>query len=192
MVRQICTVRVRAAFWRSRGVQSILLVIAIGATIMVWVRSIGGPGALVERYGILAPAISLCVHTALNTTPVGDLLPWGIANGAVYGLAQGAFLSWLAWLGSALLQYRIAKRTAHDFNLESKIGDLPKWLRRFPVEHPAFLITARWVPMGGALANAAAGAFDVKMSRLVWCTAIGALPPALVLAAVGAGVLQML
>lgn len=157
-----------------------------------WVRSVGGPEAVREKYGIFAPAISLVAHTAVNTTPFGDLIPWAVANGAIYGFAQGALLSWLAWMGSSFLQFLIARRTALDFDLAGHLDRLPRWVRRLPVDRPTFLIVARWVPMGGAVANLAAGALGVKMSRLVWCVAIGAAPPAIALSAVGAGMLRFL
>ncbi len=177
---------------RSRGIVSIVFAVAIGITVLVWVRSIGGPEAVRERYGVVAPAISLLATTAVNTTGVGELVPWAIANGTVYGLAQGALLSWLAFLGSSALQFLIARRTAHDFSLERHLDSLPKWVRRFPADQPAFLIVARWVPMGASVANVAAGALGVGMSRLLWCAAIGAAPPAIALSAFGAGMLELL
>ncbi len=177
---------------RSRGILSIVLAVVFTAAVLLLARSIGGPEAVRERYGILAPAISLLATTAVATTPVGDFLPWAVANGAIYGLAQGALLSWLAWLFSSALQFMIARRTASDFDLDSKLETLPRWFTRFSVNHPAFLITARWVPLGGVLANSAAGALGVKMSRLLWCVAIGSALPAIALAALGAGLLQLL
>jgi uncharacterized membrane protein YdjX (TVP38/TMEM64 family) len=103
----------------------------------------------------------------------------------------GALLSWLAWLVSSVLQYLIARRTADDFDLGSKLELLPSWLAKLPVDHPAFLIAARWLPMGGAVANVAAGALGVKLRRLLWCAAIGAAPPSIALAALGAGLLEV-
>ncbi len=182
----------RPALRHSRGILSIVCAVAMALAAVFWVRSVGGPEAVRERYGIFAPAISLVAHTAVATTPAGDLIPWAVANGTIYGFAQGALLSWLAWMGSSLLQFLIARRTAHDFALERHLDSLPKWVRRFPADQPAFLIVARWVPMGASVANVAAGALGVRMSRLLWCAAIGAAPPAIALSAFGAGTLRLL
>lgn len=179
------------ALRHSRGIASVAFAVVVAVAALLWVRSIGGPEVVRERYGLLAPALSLLAHTAVNTTPVGDFLPWALANGTVYGFAEGALLNWLAWLGSALLQFLIARRTAHDFALEERVDGLPRWIRRFPANHPAFLVMARWVPLGAPVANLAAGALGVRLSRLLWCAALGAAPPAIALSALGAGMLQI-
>jgi uncharacterized membrane protein YdjX (TVP38/TMEM64 family) len=177
---------------RSRGLQSFLLSLAMGVALLLWVRSIGGPAAVRQRYGTWAPTLSFFLHTLVDTTPFGDLIPFAIANGAAYGPVLGAGLSWAAWIASSALQYLIARRTACDLELSSHLDGLPRWLRRIPLGHPAFLIAARWVPLGGAVANVAAGVLGVGLHRLLACVAIGAAPPAILLAALGAGLLHLM
>ena len=176
--------------WVSTALTIVVLVLASGA-VLLWVERMGGPGALQARYGLFAPAITVAAHLAVNAAGVGELIPWAIANGAVYGLALGAPLTWTAWMGAALVQYHIARRVGQHAEVEAKMERLPAWLKRFPVGHPAFLIAGRWVPLGGPLTNVAAGAFAVPLGRFVWCAALGYAPEATLNAAIGAGLLYL-
>ena len=170
---------------------TVAVLVAGSGVVLLWVERMGGPGALQARFGLFAPAITVTAHLAVNAAGVGELIPWSIANGAVYGLALGAALTWVAWMGAALVQYRIARRVGEQAGLEERLGRLPAWLRRFPVGHPAFLIMGRWVPLGGPLTNVAAGAFAVPLGRFAWCAALGYAPEATLNAAIGAGLLYL-
>ena len=168
-----------------------MLAIAVSVAVLAWVHAIGGPVVVRDRYGALAPAISFLTHTVAELIPGGDIVPFGIANGTLDGVVEGALLSWLAWMVSAVIQYFVARRAALDLDLADRMASFPAWLRRFPVGHPAFLIASRWVPMVGPFANVAAGALGVSLVRLLWCTAVGAAPVAIGLAAFGAGMLRV-
>ena len=76
---------------------------------------------------------------------------------------------------------------ARDFDFEHARTRLPSWLNQFPVEHPAFLIVARWLPWGPHLVNSAAGVYGVPLARHGWCAAVGIVPQALFISAVGHG-----
>lgn len=169
----------------------IAVLVLSSVAVLLWVERMGGPGALHARYGLFAPAITVTAHLMVNAAGVGELIPWSIANGAVYGLALGAPLTWIAWMGAALVQYRVARRVGQQAELEDKMERLPAWLRRFPVGHPAFLIAGRWVPLGGPLTNVAAGASAVPLGRFVCCAALGYAPEAMLNAAIGAGLLYL-
>jgi probable HAF family extracellular repeat protein len=120
--------------------------------------------------------------------PLGDFVPWSVLNGSMFGLWLGAFTTWLSWMGSASAQYAIGRRTAQDLDWDAKVARLPAWLRRLPISHPVFLIVARQFPLMAGPINVAAGAARVSFFRVLWCTAIGVLPAALFLAAVGVGI----
>ena len=181
----------KQALARSRGLQSIAATVVLTAAVLLWVYLEGGPHALREHYGLLAPALWIPAQVIVNLSPVSDLVPWAVLNGSMYGLWPGALMSWLVWLCSSSLQFAIARRTARDFSLDERMAAMPRWLRRFPVAHPVFLIVGRWIPVSSALVNVAAGALGVRYARLLWCAALGAAPPALVLAAVGAGLVRV-
>ena len=99
-------------FLSSRSGRATLAATALSLAVVGWIVWIGGPEVLRERYGVLGPVVSLAAHTLVNITPASDLVPWALANGAIYGVALGACLSWLAWLGAAVVHFELASRAA--------------------------------------------------------------------------------
>jgi uncharacterized membrane protein YdjX (TVP38/TMEM64 family) len=115
-----------------------------------------------------------------------------IANGALYGFARGAALSWLAWWIAALAQFGLARWVRRDLDLERHRDRLPRWLQRFPVDHPLFLIGGRLVPwIGGHVTTLLPGAAGVAPSRFAWCSAIAIVPGSIVMPAIGAGIMKL-
>jgi uncharacterized membrane protein YdjX (TVP38/TMEM64 family) len=165
--------------------------LCLGAITAYWVASIGGPTAFRESFGATAPLITLPIHVVLATTAFpADLI--AVANGALYGLVLGTALSWLGWWLAALLQFRLGCRVRHDFDLESNLDRIPGWLRRFPVDHPAFLIGVRQLPwLGMHIGSFVPGAAGVGFRRFLWCSAIGVGPGSFLMAAVGAGLVTL-
>lgn len=164
--------------------------LALGFLVVAWVHREGGPEGIRARYGLLAPALWMPLQVVVHVTPVGDFVPWAVLNGSMFGLWLGALATWLSWLGSASVQYAIGRRTARDLGWEARTVRLPEWLRRLPLGHPVFLIVARWFPLMAGPINVAAGAARVPFARLLWCTAVGTGPQALVLSAIGVGLLR--
>jgi uncharacterized membrane protein YdjX (TVP38/TMEM64 family) len=156
-----------------------------------WVDSVGGPEAIRERYGVMAPAITSSIQILVAPTPFpSDVIC--VAQGALYGFWFALGLNWLGWWLAAHIEFLLGRRLRGDFDLESRIGRLPRWLRRFPVEHPVFLIFARQVPWaGGHLTTLVPGAMGVPFIRSAWCNAIGIIPAAVLTAGVGAGLLAL-
>ena len=140
-----------------------------------------GPGAL----WAIVPA-----HCIITVTPIGEFVPWGLANGMVFGVGLGALLNWLAWMGATLVQFGLGRLLAADFDAAAT-RRFPRWLRRFPVDHPLVLICGRWFPMGAPIVNTGAGARGVSLGRVLGCAAIGCAPQALVIAASGAGLIGL-
>lgn len=170
----------------------IILVIIIGGYFLAdWVNSIGGPEAVSEKFGILAPFITGFSLFILTPTPFPtDLI--AIAHGALYGFIFAAFLNWLVLWLAAFLEASIGRRLGTDFNIEEQMKNLPRVLQRFPVGHPAFLILGRQIPMVGSnVTTLLPGALGVPLGRIAWCSAIGIIPGAAALAAAGAGLLQL-
>ncbi|HZR83941.1 MAG TPA: VTT domain-containing protein [Candidatus Binatia bacterium] len=173
---------------RSRSLVWSAVLVTLGAG--AWLFFGGGPAALAGPHAMLAAALWIPAQVVVYVSPLSDLVPWPVANGSMYGLWRGASITWLAWLGAGSLQYVIGRRAARDFDVERALARLPGRLSRFPIGHPAVLIVGRWVPISSAFLNVAAGVAGVPFWRILWCTAIGAIPPALVLAAVGAGIMR--
>jgi uncharacterized membrane protein YdjX (TVP38/TMEM64 family) len=178
---------------RSRGVQSAALALVLGGLIVGGVHLLGGPEGIRARFGLLAPAVWIPLQVVVHVTPVGDFLPWAVLNGSMFGFWLGALATWLSWMGSASIQYAIGRRTARDLGWGADPARLPArlpaWLRRLPIGHPAFLIVARWFPLMAGPINLTAGAARVPYLRVLWCTAVGVVPQALFLSAIGVGIL---
>jgi len=156
-----------------------------------WVESLGGPEGIWERFGLVAPAISVPVHAIVGVTPFpSDVI--AIANGTVYGFWLGCVLSWLGWYITAFIEFQIGRRANRDFDISAWISRAPAVIRRFPVRHPAFIIGSRLVPWaGGHISTLLPGAMGVPLGRFAWCSALGIVPPAMIMAGIGAGLLQL-
>lgn len=178
--------------WR-RILASQGLRLAAGLAAFAWIlhrglEAGGGPETLTARYGMLAAAILVPIQAVVTFVPfLGEMI--ALTNAALYGFWLGALLSWVAWMLTSLLQYGVVRRTAADFDLEATYRRLPRWMRRFPVSHPVFLIGVR-IPFGGPIVNTAAGAFGVPLWRHLWCAALGIAPRAMFFAGVAVGVLR--
>ena len=173
--------------WRSIA----LLAVATGLTVgvVLWMAYLGGVTTFRLRYGLLAPLVSFPAHLALTLTPVGEFVPFAAANGALYGLWGGAFLSWAAWVLGAVLQRVYGAGVSREMG---GVDALPAWTRRYPLGHPLTLTFARWVPGVGALVDAVAGAQGVSFGRHLACAALGHAPQAVFFSAVGAELVRLL
>lgn len=180
------------ALVRARGLAASGIACALSLAVGGWVWTSGGPATVRDHYGAAAPALSLVGQTLVAVTPAGDFIPWAVANGAAFGVALGALLNWLAWMGACAVLFALARWSSVDLDLDAELHRLPRWLARLPVHHALFLIGARWVPLGGYLASVAAGVLRVPFGRLLWCTAVGSAPQALLLSLVGAGLVRTL
>jgi len=162
----------------------------LGFVFAVWFNGVGGAGALRDKLGPAAPLVLVGVIAIVSTTPFPSEFI-AVPMTGVYGFWLGALIIWVAWWLASFLQYYVARRTARDFNFEQARSRLPRWLRRFPVSHPAFLICARWFPWGPHLVNTAAGVFGVALVRHGWCAALSIVPQALVFSAVGNAIVRL-
>jgi uncharacterized membrane protein YdjX (TVP38/TMEM64 family) len=149
-----------------------------------WLKSSGGADALPERFGRMAPFVSIPIHVLLSATPFPSELV-GVANGSAYGLWAGTLYSWIGWWCGAALEYGLVRLGARRVDPGIERGRQPHWLRRFPVGHPVFLIVGRQLPFGFHTVNIVAGLGGVAPSRHLVCAAISNLPYAFFTAAAG-------
>ncbi len=145
-----------------------------------------------ETYGWAAIVVIWPSHVVVALSPIpSDFVT--IANGALFGVVLGTFLSWTAAWSAAMLQFGIGRRARLDFHLDRHRMQLPERLRHFPVGHPVYLIGIRQIPwLGMHVGSFVPGAAGVTWRRFIWCSAIGAVPGALLMAAIGAGIIQWL
>jgi len=180
--------------WRklalSRGFQMLALVVALGGIAWVWVDSQGGLEAARAHFGLWAAAFTVPLQAVVAVTPFPDEVI-GLGNSVIYGFVTGAILNWIGWMMGSFIEYGIAARSARDFDIRSEriAARFPRLHRRFPPEHPAFLILARLLPIGGGhLVNATSGLFRVPLWRFAWTGAIGMIPGSIAIAAFANGI----
>jgi len=169
----------------------LFIVIVIGTFVGGWLVSNYGPKVVRESLGVWAPFVTVPVHIVVALSPIpSDVI--SIANGAVYGFLLGTGLSWFGWWIAAILEFGLGYRVRADFQFDDRVSWMPKWLRRFPVNHPVYLIGARQIPwLGGHLTSFIPGAAGVALKRFLWCSAIAVIPGAIVMAAIGAGLMRL-
>ena len=175
----------------SKAVYAVLGLSALAFVLLRWGDAVGGPLGLWDRFGWRAAVVSVPLHALVAVTPFpSDVV--AMSNGAIYGFWLGSALSWLGWFVASFVQYAIGRRAGRDFDVEGWLARSPDRLKRLPVDHPLFLILARFVPyVGGHLATLVPGAVGVPLTRYAWCSAVALVPQSLVMAGVGAGLLLL-
>ena len=174
----------RWAVLRSPAVLALLFILVSTAAVVAGVRAAGGPEALALRLGPAAPYVAVPVLALISATPFPSEL-FVIPLAGIWGFHWGAWMTWLSWLGASFIQYFLARRASRDLGFDELDARLPRWLRRFPVSHPVFLICGRWFPWGPHLVNTAAGLARVDLVRYSWCAVAGIAPQAVFISAVG-------
>jgi uncharacterized membrane protein YdjX (TVP38/TMEM64 family) len=183
--------------WRrllaSRAAWALVASVVVAAVLFGWLDAIGGPEALRERFGWSAAVILLTGQAVSGLWPVPASEVLALANSVLHGFWLGALLNWTGWMLAALLQYTLFRHLARDLDVERSFAMLPGWLTRFPVEHPAFLILGRVVPLpaGPQIVGCAAGALRVPLWRYLWCAAIGIAPGAMFISGVANGLVAL-
>jgi uncharacterized membrane protein YdjX (TVP38/TMEM64 family) len=177
----------------SPGVGCIVLVIIAAWIAQHYLGAIGGAEAMRARLGLSALLPLIVVHGLVSVSPLpGEVVAF--ANSMVFGFALGVVANWSGWMLGAIIEYRLVQKTTSDLGLNRPAlwSSMPKWLQSLPVHHPMFLICSRWLPFGCHIANTAAGAAGVPLWRHLWCSAIGILPLAVIVAALGSGAAGMM
>lgn len=169
----------------------LFVVVVVGTLVGGWLLSNYGVQVVRQSFGKWAPLVTVPIHIIVALSPLpSDVV--SIANGAVYGFAAGTGLSWFAWWIAAILEFGLGYRVRADFHFEDHANRIPKWLRQFPISHPVYLIGARQIPwIGGHITSFVPGASGVQLKRYIWCSALAVIPGSIVMAAIGAGLMQL-
>jgi uncharacterized membrane protein YdjX (TVP38/TMEM64 family) len=175
---------------RSRGLRTGLLVVLAGYLLIRTIDALGGADGIRERFGAAAGALLVPTQVAVAVSPVpGEIV--AAIQVAIYGLWVGSALCWMGWLGAAFVEYGLVRWTAGEVGDPVAVDHLPAFLRRLPVDHPAFLILARFLPFGAHVVNVTAGLHAVPLWRFGWTSAVALVPTSLVFAAVTRGILSL-
>jgi uncharacterized membrane protein YdjX (TVP38/TMEM64 family) len=153
--------------------------------VWLWSESLGGPFGFSQRFGDIAPFVTVPVHFLLSATPFPSETI-GVANGAIYGLWHGTLFGWAAWWGGSIVEYSIA---CYSIQPESEAHSirLPRWVQRIPASNPLFLIVGRFFPFGYHAVNITAGIKQVSLKRHTLCSAVSNLIYSFAMAATGLG-----
>lgn len=164
---------------------AVLVTLVLSATVVLGVDALGGPEALLARFGPFAPLAGVIVIAlaGLQPFPGGEILL--VAQGALFGLALGGTVCLAGSTAVAAIRYRLASRLTGAADVHEI--RMPAWLRRLPVGHPAFQILVRQLPLGGFAIDLASPAAGVSTMRHHTCAALGAAPGSWLFAAIGAG-----
>lgn len=177
---------------RVRSIVYALLAVSFIAATCLWIESLGGPTAIRERFGTRGLAVSVIAHWILNLTPLGEVVPMALANGAIWGFWLGALVSWSGWMAASITQYLWVRRVGTEFNVSDRLERLPARIRGLPVGHPLFQIAGRSLPWVGLHpVNVTSALRGVPFQRLLAFAAVGQAAPALAMSALGAGLLSL-
>jgi len=170
----------------SPAFHALAFIVVFGAVLGWWLSEIGGLSGIRDRFGFFAALVIVPIHAVIAISPLpSEVLAFG--NAVAFGFWPGAALSWVGWMAGSLVHYGLMRRVADDIDLAPHLGRLPRWLRRFPVDHPAFLICGHWLPYGPQLMSTIGGAFKVPLFRFAWCQGVAITPIALLYAALAKG-----
>lgn len=174
----------RAARLRLLG---LVMAVAIGSA-LAWLL-IGGDldavQAAVESFGPWGPVAYVVLHVVLTLVPVSKNLLAGVA-GALFGLAGGIALSWVASMVSAIVTFAIARRLGRTAVAEltgPRITRVEAFLRQ---QGFIAVVIARVTPVPFTIVNYGAGVSAISWRAFVGGTALGIVPGTVGYAALGA------
>jgi uncharacterized membrane protein YdjX (TVP38/TMEM64 family) len=176
-------------FLRFRGLCGLALVFGLGWLLLEALERAGGPEAVRARWGLAAGCVLVPLQAVVAVTPFPSEVV-AAANGALYGVAWGSGFAWAGWMLGALIEYALYRRVAEDVSDSDAVQRLPRWLRRFPAHHPAFLVGGRLVPFGNHVVNAVAGMRGVPLWRFCWVSALAFVPFSVLFTMFAAGVVS--
>ncbi len=175
----------RAARFRLLGL-ALAVLIAGG---LVWLL-LGGEVDAVQRAvaatGAWGPVVYVVLHVLLTLVPVSKNLLAGVA-GALFGLAGGIAISWVASMLSAVVGFAIARRLGRETVAEMTGPRLARVEDIMRHQGVAAVVVARLTPvLPFTIVNYGAGVSAVSLRDFLVGTAVGIVPGTVGYAAIGA------
>ena len=175
----------RAARFRLLGL-ALAVLIAGG---LVWLL-LGGEVDAVQRAvaatGAWGPVVYVVMHVLLTLVPVSKNLLSGVA-GALFGLAGGIAISWVASMLSAVVGFAIARRLGRETVAEMTGPRLARVEDVMRHQGVAAVVVARLTPvLPFTIVNYGAGVSAVSLRDFLVGTAVGIVPGTVGYAAIGA------
>ncbi len=184
-LRKLAMVPHTSFFWQ------LAAVVSLGLAARRYVNSLGSPELLLERWGTLAPLITVVMQALTVSTPLGtSLIP--IINGVLFPPALAVACSLVGGVLGATMMYAVWRRGDRDLRIARGLDRLPAWGRRFARGDLRSLLALRLLPWaGGNLANLVAGAYGTPLRTHLLATTLGSLPGSLIYTLLGAGVVSL-
>ena len=140
----------------------------------------------VAATGAWGPVVYVLLHVLLTLVPVSKNLLSGVA-GALFGLAGGIAISWVASMLSALVGFAIARRLGRDAVAELTGPRIDKAEDIMRQQGVLAVIVARLTPvLPFTIVNYGAGVSAVSLRDFLVGTAVGIVPGTVAYAALGA------
>ncbi len=136
-----------------------------------------GVDALLAWLGPFGIPAAIVIFAIVASAPFSVTDALAVSNGVLFGPWVGSAVNAAGLVLAAVLGYLVALRTAEMLNIEEQLETLPRWVRRYKVGSPMFLILVRIIPgLGGTIATQTAAALHVPMWRQVYTMSIVTIP----------------
>jgi len=167
---------VKASVLLRRLEASAILLVSFALAAFVVARK-GQVEHLLGTLGPFAMPLAVLVLAIVASAPFSVTDALAIMNGVIFGPWWGSLVNALGIVLAAVIGYIVALRTSALLDIEGQVQKLPKWVRRFKIGSPMFLICVRVIPgLGGTIATQTAAALRVPIFRQVYTMCAIAVP----------------
>ena len=132
---------------------------------------------LLTSLGPFAMPLAILILAVVASAPFSVTDALAVMNGVLFGPLWGSVVNALGIVLAAVIGYVVALRTCALLDIEGQVQRLPKWVRRFQIGSPMFLICVRIIPgLGGTIATQTAAALRVPIFRQIYTMCAIAVP----------------
>jgi uncharacterized membrane protein YdjX (TVP38/TMEM64 family) len=132
---------------------------------------------LLTSLGPFAMPLAILILALVASAPFSVTDALAVMNGVLFGPLWGSVVNALGIVLAAAIGYCVALRTSALLDIEAQVSKLPKWVRRFKIGSPMFLICVRIIPgLGGTIATQTAAALRVPIFRQIYTMCAIAVP----------------
>jgi len=174
--------------WLGRIEAAAVLLASFGLAVYV-IKEQESVERMLRAIGWWSYPLAVIVFAIVASAPFSVTDALAMMNGVVFGPVVGSIIDAVGIVVAAIAGYFIARRTAHLLDLERNFMRLPKWVQRYRIASPAFLLAVRVLPgLGGTLATNVAAAFRVPLWIHVLTMSAIAIPICVLFTVFGHGV----
>ena len=101
---------------------------------------------LLSLLGRLRCRFAVVILAVVASAPFSVTDALAIMNGVIFGPVWGSVVNAIGIVLAAVIGYMVALRTSRLLDIETTVGRLPGWIRRFRLGSPLFLIVVRITP----------------------------------------------